>query len=178
MREKKRSVGQYLRLIPGENARRTFALLSDESARFEAAPGSSAKHQAWPRGYLDHLEEAMWLAENLHREMSAARPLPFSLGDAVLVLFLHDLEKPWKYLPPHLSFRDEHAEHSFVGDLVTRYGIELSDEHRNALRYIHGEGEDYLPGARVQGPLAAFCHVCDVLSARVWHDEPRASGTA
>jgi hypothetical protein len=114
----------------------------------------------------------MWLAENLYREMSAARPLPFSLGDAVLVLYLHDLEKPWKYLEPFARFADEGEEHRFVGEICAKYGIALSAEHENALEYIHGEGEAYSPTERRQGPLAAFCHVCDVLSARVWHDEP------
>ncbi len=173
MRAPKRPVGHYLRLIPGENARRASAFLEAERQRFEAAPGSSRKHQAWAGGYLDHVEETMWLAENFYLEMSEARPLPFSLGDAILVLFLHDLEKPWKYLPPTDDFPDDAAEHRFVERQAAAFGIELSDDHRNALRYVHGEGDDYDPVARVQGPLAAFCHTCDTLSARVWHDEPR-----
>lgn len=120
----------------------------------------------------------MWLAENFYREMSAARPLLFSLGDAVLVLYLHDLEKPWKYLDPFARFADEDEEHGFVNEVCARYGIELSDDHRNALCYIHGEGEAYSQAERRQGPLAAFCHACDVLSARVWHDEPQRSASA
>jgi len=43
----------------------------------------------------------------------------------------------------------------------------------NALKYVHGEGNDYNPEVNVQGPLAAFVHCCDTFSARVWPDFPK-----
>ncbi len=39
----------------------------------------------------------MNLAEIFYEQMNSRRRLSFSLSDALLVLFLHDIEKPWKY---------------------------------------------------------------------------------
>jgi hypothetical protein len=59
------------------------------------APGSTKNHQAWEGGYIDHITEVMNIAHWLYT--SSPRPLPFGLADALEVLFLHDLEKPWKF---------------------------------------------------------------------------------
>ena len=56
------------------------------------------------------------------------------------------------------------------------FAIALTAQQHNALAYIHGEGETYRKDLRVAGELAAFCHCCDYLSARLWHDQPRRSG--
>ena len=47
----------------------------------------------------------MIIAAVLHKEFSSLRPLPFTLSDALLVLFLHDLEKPWAYTPGKAGIR-------------------------------------------------------------------------
>jgi hypothetical protein len=33
----------------------------------------------------------------LYHTFGQLRPMPFSLSDALVVLFVHDLEKPWAY---------------------------------------------------------------------------------
>ncbi len=68
----------------------------------------------------------------------------FSLSDAYLTLFLHDLEKPWKYAgTPEERKRLEKASHEeikqFMLEKVEEYGIELTPDHLNALKYVHGE---------------------------------------
>jgi hypothetical protein len=61
--------------------------------------------------------------------------------------------------------------------LAKDYGITFTPEEANALRYIHGEPEaEYNPDTRLMGPLAAFCHSIDTMSARMWHDEGRGLG--
>jgi hypothetical protein len=53
----------------------------------------------------------------------------------------------------------------------------MSEEERNALHYVHGESDkDYDPHVRKAGRLAAFCHVADHLSARLWFDEGKGLG--
>ena len=154
-------------------------LWRDHLQAMQTAPGSARKHQAWEGGYQDHLAEIFSLAEMLYNDFDSKRPLPFSLTSANLVLFLHDSEKPFKYTEttpfpdaPELAAKDPHA---FKDRLIEHYGIALDDEQLNALKYVHGEGDDYSRD-RVMGPLAVFCHSCDILSARLWFDEPRASG--
>ena len=162
----------YLQALAEPNKSACLALWRDNKERFEAAPGSLSKHQTWSGGYIDHVEETMDFAADLFRSMSARRPLGFSLADVVLVLFLHDLEKPFRYVDPKAEFASDDEKKVFIDGIVEKYGIVLSDDHKNALRYIHGEGTDYSRTERLQGPLAAFAHICDVASARIWFDFP------
>ncbi len=56
---------------------------------------------------------------------------------------------------------------------MKEYNIVITDDIKNAIIYVHGEGEMYSSFENVQKPLAAFVHCCDTISARVWSDHPR-----
>lgn len=156
---------------------------------FEKSAGSSHNHQAWEGGYMAHLLEVLNIACQQHNWMSRARKLPFKLSDALQVLYLHDIEKPWKFATGR---GDEHVQDAvtatqhyrslptktkeervaFREAVIAHYRIELTDEQKNALKYVEGvRDKDYSPGERTMGELAAFCHTCDLLSARMWHDK-------
>jgi hypothetical protein len=151
-------------------------LLQDHWGRIREAAGSSHNHQAWKGGYLDHIAEVMNIAELLYYTMDHLRLLPFSLSDALVVLFLHDLEKPWKYVPSDIVLKTKEDRKRFRDELIAQYGIELNDMQKNALRYVEGVPDsEYTPGERTMGELAAFCHMCDIASARLWHDRGRES---
>lgn len=164
-----------LRHLDDERKEPCRRLYSENWHLIEKAPGSRANHQAWPGGYLDHIEEVLAIAERAYSALPE-RGFPFTLGDAALVLLLHDIEKPWKYVAGK-KFTSSEERHGFVLDLAAQYGIPLADDHLNGLKYVHGElGGTYSPTRRAQKPLAAFVHCCDVFSARVWYDEPRKNG--
>jgi hypothetical protein len=113
----------------------------------------------------------------LYSTLSALRPLSFSVSDALLIFFLHDLEKPWKYRDPTApSLNTKVARKAFRLKKMAEYGIILTPEQANALEYIEGEGDDYMSDRRVMNELAGFCHMIDTLSARVWHDYPKPHG--
>jgi hypothetical protein len=145
------------------------------------APGSGSNHQHWEGGYLDHVDEIFALAASFHQTLSRLRPLPFTLPDALLVLFLHDLEKIFNRVGDDIITNSEYAAlgrtdpHTLQERMIADYGLTLSSAQRNALKYIHGEGDDYRKDKRAAGELAAFCHLCDYWSARGWHDQPQAS---
>ncbi len=168
-----------LSLIDAPNKECCEKLYADNQVMFDTAAGSKTKHQAWEGGYVDHVRDIMNIAVRLYAELSSLRPLPFSLSDSLLILFLHDLEKPWKYAGSDeqkqevASFADYQ---DFVKHKINEYGFELTDDHLNALTYVHGEGDDYDPHVRVQWPLAAFVHICDTISARIWFDYPKETG--
>ncbi len=158
-------------------------LLYENYELFSKADGSVHNHQAWPGGYYDHIKEVLNIACVLYEPLSVRRRLPFSLGDAVLVLFLHDLEKPWKYerdahgrLRHKPEFATKADDHAFRAALIAKYGIVLTPEQRNALENVEGEFERYSAYARAMNELGAFCHMCDVASARIWHAHPLPSG--
>src|SRR5271157_1348211 len=84
-------------LIPDPNRSNLWAIVRSNQERFLKAAGSSHNHQAWEHGYLDHIAEAMNIACQQYVWMRRARRLPFELHEALEVMFLHDLEKPFKY---------------------------------------------------------------------------------
>jgi len=147
------------------------------------AAGATKSHQAWPGGYKDHIQEVMNLAHVLYERLNEERKLPFPLTSAYLVLFLHDCEKPFRHASddqlkafPWINERPTKSDKTFQKKLIEHYGFVIGDDEWNALRYVEGEPEsEYKEGQRLQGPLAAFCHVCDTISARVWHNYPRQS---
>lgn len=165
----------FLNQIDETNGERCRRLWYDFRERFELAPGALRKHQAWKGGYIHHLEETMNLGMVLYKQMDSFRALPFSFSDVILILFLHDLEKPFRYVPMKKEFGSDMEKHDFIESLIKKYRIKLSVSHRNALAYVHGEGDDFSRTKRVQKPLAAFVHCLDTISARVWFDEPRKS---
>ncbi len=166
-------------MIDEPNRSCVVSLHRDNKDLFQLAKGSMKNHQDWVGGYLDHLTETMNIATQFYSKLGNFRALPFTLSDAILVLDLHDLEKPWKY-DEQSKIKEEFKEREyikqFVDQKIAHYGFQLHDEHRNALLYIEGELGMWSPDGRKQGPLAAFVHCCDTLSARLWWNEPKVRG--
>lgn len=174
--------------IKDRNHQKCLQILKDFQDIFKKAPGSRKSHHNHEGGYLDHIVETFWLASHLyqviHRECIRKyqqKPI-FTVHDAYLVLFLHDIEKPFKYIKQKDTTKEEFEEtkrklatkkgrEQFRLDLINYYGIELTAQQQNALKYIEGENNDYVPGERVMNELAAFCHACDILSARILWDK-------
>lgn len=169
-----------LETIPEPNRAACLRLYDEHHERFLRARGSTHNHQTWPGGYHDHVEDAMNYAILFYRaEASTGRPMPFTLEDALLAIYLHDLEKPWRFEQVGGEWRDTGLMTSkadraaFRWKKVAEYGIVLSAQVENAVRYAEGEGDDYRPDKRVAGELAGFVHMMDTHSARVRHDFPR-----
>ncbi len=158
-------------------------IIDDCFELFQEAPGSSHNHQAWPGGYWDHVMETMNFAVELYALMSQIRPLGFPLSEALVVIFLHDIEKPWKYkldsggrLVDNPDIPNKAARKAFRDAKLSEYGLVLSPRQLNAMLYVEGELDDYTNSQRVMWPLAAFCHMCDIASARVWPSSPAPQG--
>lgn len=178
-----RSLEQLLDLVDAPQRQGCRALLERHASDIAAAFGSSHNHQAWPGGYLDHVQEAMNAAVVLYAALSAQRPLEHSLSDALVVVFLHDLEKPWAYeldatggkvRKPQLADKD--GQQAFRLTTAAACGLALTPEQADAMRFVEGEIGHYSNQRRTMSPLAAFCHLCDVTSARIWFDHPKPDG--
>lgn len=171
-------------MISGPIKTTIFNIYNNNKTAFLTNAGSQHNHQAWEGGYVDHIVETMNIARLFHQNMSSVRHLDFSLSDALIVLFLHDIEKTQperidKYVgtgmlrpkaKDRVRFQMIHEKESFgIWDL-------LSNEHKNALDFVEGEGDIYSNTRRSMHPLAAFCHICDIASARIWHDRPLEGG--
>ena len=132
---------------------------------------------------LDDVTDGMNYAYYLYEfDKGFGRPLPFTLSDALLIFFLHDLEKPWRIevmedgtVHNRLGLDTKEAFRQFREDKLVEYEIMLTDALKNAVNYIEGELGDYSSKHRVMNELAAFCHKVDVHSARIWYDYPKIS---
>lgn len=174
------SLDQTIELIDKSQRDIVRQILIDNLDLFLQSLGSSHSHQSWLGGYLDHVTEIMNLAIEDYKMLNSLRPLSFTLSEALVVLFLHDIEKPWRY---HINEETGELE-TIVGMqnkserainrniTIARYGLVLNTQQINAMKYVEGELDDYSPNMRMMWPLAAFCHRQDVWSARGWPNYP------
>lgn len=162
----------YILKIEEPNRSAMVRLYTVEQERLHLCPGSTHNHQVWPGGYTDHLLAMLQFAKIIFAQVSPEKGLSF--GDLALVIFLHDIEKPWKYVSTptgeKIDFKNELEISEFRQRILERYGFQLAHKHLNALKYAHGEGADYRADKRVMNELAALLHICDVWSARVQYD--------
>ena len=105
--------------------------------------------------------------------LNTYRSLPFSFDDVIIIIALHDLEKPYKYSAYNSDFQEILTldSHGIRDEIMKQYNIVLSPQQQNWLDYIHGEGDHYSKTERVQWPLAAFCHSIDTISARIYFND-------
>ncbi len=183
MESKYYTIEEMLEMIDEPNRSGCQRLLGDNRKLFQVVQGSTNNHQNWLGGYQDHVQEIMNLAVIQYRLLNSIRPLPFSLSDLLLVVYLHDVEKPWKYQLledgqlHHIASMQTKADHqTFRMNKLAEYGIRLTSEHENGLKYAEGEISDYSNRERKMGPLAAVAHICDVTSARIWFAHPMEVG--
>ncbi|MBI2482852.1 hypothetical protein HYV74_01580 [Candidatus Uhrbacteria bacterium] len=173
------TIDAMLEMISEPNRTACRRLLEHLRAHHAGAPGSTHNHQAWPGGYLDHIRECMNLVIQFYHLLSALRRQPYALSDALLVSFLHDIEKPWAIVrhadgtyERTSDLQPKPAQHAFRIEQIRAFGIILTAEQEDALRYVEGEIGVYSEHQRHMSPLAACCHCADVASARIWPDHP------
>jgi hypothetical protein len=161
------SIEQLLRHLDSPHRQDCITFIDRNARLFNTSKGSALKHQAWKGGYRDHITEVMNIALQTFYALKKIRQLPFTLSDALLGCFLHDIEKVWKHTI------DPADKIPIDKDQILKTEFHLEPHHFNAVKYAHGEGDHYHPTLRIQTPLAAFVHHCDNTSARIWFDEPK-----
>jgi hypothetical protein len=141
--------------------------------KYPTSVGASNNHHAWEGGWKDHTTEVMNLGVVQFYYLDLCRSLPFSVAEALEVLYLHDIEKPFRYGEANGKeiLKTKKAREEFRLGVIEEFGIALNESQQIALKYCEGENDDYTPKKRVMNELGAFCHACDVLSARLWHDQ-------
>lgn len=148
--------------------RRVITFHNHHYRMMRKAAGSSHNHQDWPGGYYDHIDQCLDLAEHWY---NGFEHLPFLLDSAIFVLYFHDIEKMFKYQEtPEVIDKETWYDET----LDEEFKVRVYEEEKVALKYIHGEGEDYRKDRRVMNELGAFCHCVDVASARIFHQMSKA----
>lgn len=144
------TLDQLLLLIDEPNRQACQRILEDNRELFEQARGSTHNHQTWVGGYIDHITDGLNYARHLYAlDAALGRPMPFSLSDALLVFYLHDLEKPWRiavqasgeaYNRPGLDSKESFKQ--FREEKLRSYGVALTPSQHNGLTYVEGEMQD------------------------------------
>lgn len=171
------TIDELLAAIDGENGQGCRRLYDTYRHRFEVSPGSSHNHQCWPGGYIDHVVDAMNTGSKVYDLYHSLRPLPFPKSDVLLIVFLHDLEKSFRYTEEDGTpvqnpvFVAKEELEIFKRDLIAHFGITLTPQQSNALEFVEGiRDHKYRRDARVMGELAVLCHIADLTSARLWYN--------
>lgn len=155
-----------LNITDQPNREKLIRIFNENIEIFRQSPASQHNHQAYPGGYLVHVEATMRAGFLIQGALSSIGTVP-RLSDILIVMFLHDLEKPWKYVE-NADMPDKQARKAFRYAKIKEYGIELNEDLINGLDYVEGEIENYSNRKRYMGPLAAVCHMADIASARLW----------
>jgi len=181
MKPKKISLDNLLDLMEPEHKRVALAVRKHFESKFDVIPGSGANHQAWVGGYRAHIEEAMNIADFLYDDLHARRSLPFSKSQALFCVYMHDYDKLQRYqVKKDGNFTSElYTGRDYLAEtqkqLRSIFNYELSAEEYNAIKYAHGEGDDYSKDRRIISPLGTLVHCADIISARIWFDDGRNS---
>lgn len=177
-----KTIFELLDLIDEPNRSGCIKLYIENKELLDSAYGSTHNHQSWKGGYMDHIVDGMNIILHQYELLSSFdREIPFSLSDALLIFWLHDIEKPWKIVKKEdgksdlSNYKNLHKDQFdfFKIYMIEKYKIELTDYQYEAYKYVEGEKNDYSSGKRVMNELAAFCHCIDVISARIWYDYPK-----
>lgn len=177
-------LAELINFIDEPNRTNCMRILTDNLELFQTIPGSTHNHQTFVGGFYGHIEDCCNYAYYLYDfDASFGRPLPFSKSDVILIMFLHDLEKPWRIevmedgsVRNRPGLDSKEAFKQFREQKLAEYGVTLTPSQFNALTYVEGELNDYSSKHRVMNELAAFCHKVDTWSARGWYDYPKPQG--
>lgn len=157
-----KKIEDYFELVYPDRRKSLISFHNKNIDYFNQSKGSLSNHQYWNGGYRDHLEQFMFIAEHLYK-----LDFKFNFDSVFMVCYFHDIEKLWKYSDAGLSVHFNKMSY-LKNDLIKEH-IKLSNEELHAIEYIHGENEMY--GKVMMSSLCAFCHACDVLSARSFKDQ-------
>jgi hypothetical protein len=155
-------------------------------------PASSHNHQVWRGGLADHLAAMCsfaWHDHQLNKWLDSE--LPYTFENVLVGIFCHDAEKFVVYGPKDDSRcvlfhamaenaagkeEKERIKWHVLEHWKTQFGLILTEDEINAVKYTHGEGSDYRPDQRVMSPLAAAVGNADRASARIFFDYGKGLG--
>ena len=142
-------------------------------------PASSTAHHNWEQGWSDHTAQVVDFGIKLYNKVIPKARANFNLDDVILVCFVHDLDKLWRYKDSEgkrknrkIRFdyvkRDPFEPTSKVVAECFRAGIELTDQHIEAINNHHGGFTPHLISVQSKNvrltQLSALVHTADLFS--------------
>lgn len=177
---------EILNQIVDEDLKTKLLIMHDAlRPQMELMPAAVSHHHFWTGGILQHISEVMTIVQVLYRIMERIRgtPTTFTMDDAILVAYIHDLDKLERYERNTTNWKTKGVAYPFKAkeDLLTcestgliatkcaQYRIELSREHLHSLAFHHGGFSEYMSSVYVKyqpemSPLATLLHCADLMS--------------
>lgn len=147
-------------------------LWSDLGCRFSEMPASTKFHHNSRGGLYQHTKEVIQIAFHLYKLFDAFQSKGIKLDDVILIAFVHDLDKIYKYVPNNkdkkgyeFGWNYNRIDRNDTADIVNtlgRYGIHLTAKQLNALSFSHGGWSVDRKGKMKS--LATLIHCADIMS--------------
>jgi len=169
-------IEHFLGQINQKNRQQCFDMHQYFMENYNDAKWSWYKHQAWQWWYQQHIKDILNLSYILYNTIERFWETGFKVEDSYEALFLHDIEKPVKYTKnrtEEVILLEWKGVYEIRDYFINKFWIIIRPEIGLALKYMHGEWDDYSPTQRKMSPLWAHCHNCDTYSARVFFDKNR-----
>lgn len=153
--------------------------------RIYSQPAAVDHHHWWPAGYADHIAQVMDISYKLWKEASESAT-EVSQDDVLLVAFVHDLDKLWRYRPTTdkrlldkgrtFEYNKDQVSYTDVSKTVAecyKRGIILEDRHLEAIDHHHGGWSSdlssvYAPYGRNMTKLSTILHCADMFSTKIY----------
>lgn len=146
---------------------------------FGTAPAAVKYHHNWKGGLYIHTEQVMNIAVDMFNNWK--NNISIKLDDVIIVSFIHDLDKMYKYerrpeservrgKPFYYYKYKEKATYTPEMDvlrILAEYGISLTRQQTEALAWHHGGWSNVAKSYKSNSQLAAIVHIADLFSARV-----------
>jgi hypothetical protein len=181
---------QYLTFVQDDVLKnRLLSLHQGLKLLIDEVPASVKYHHNWTGGYKQHVLQVLRHAisiystlylgeegrEPIGQEKGKLRKPHFSLDDVILVAYIHDLDKLYRYQKldkpkdgrewEHVKDFPSYDDSAKVVSMCYEYGIVLTDRHLEALAMHHG-GWSANPRGRMT-PLAVIIHSADMISTHI-----------
>lgn len=196
MRFRNLRLGQLVNLIPDPRKPIIADIYQTYRHLIHSAPGSSHNHQNWEGGLADHYADLLrrsWFSYQDEDEWHQVYGLdmPYTLGSLQIALWCHDAEKFVVYgspadplcapyfqqaADPSAKIVKEGIKWQVLETWRQKHGLILTEAEINAIKYTHGEGDDYDNTRRVMNELAAHTGNLDRASARITYAAGKDSG--
>ena len=177
-----------LKKVSNKNKEPLLKMFGDTEKTLRSMPAAIRWHHSEVGGLYRHTKEVMEQALKLYDALrSDLRKRAITENDVILVSFIHDLEKLDKYkknqgYEPDRKYEKGYKETEFnynydktdmndtaqVVRICAKYGIELNDNHLNAITFHHGGWSVDAKGSLK--PLAVLLHSADLISANLFKD--------
>ena len=175
-----KSVLYFLRRIQNKELKDKYInLWYDIEKDFRTAPAAVKYHHNWQGGLYTHTEQVMNIAVDLFDEWKDK--FTVKLDDIIIVSFIHDLNKMYKYKLRLLSekklnkpfykyenkYKLTYPPEMDVLRILAEHNISLTRQQTEALAWHHGGWSDASKTYKSNSQLAALIHIADLFSARV-----------